>query len=259
MNIDWIDLLKRAAWTFLEAFLVALPTTYTINENGWKSALISALLSACAAGVSAVKTLLVNLLSPVEDDDNEEQKAEQTAKNSYKIYLSPSGQTGNEYAKPYNYTNECEQCVKISQACENALVARGFEVMNGAGKNYDVRYAEAKEFKPSLYLPIHTNGFDGVVSGTRMFIYQDGDEGHRICRYIFKYLDACCPGTSSNIKETGDKWEEMRVMHKYGIDNCYAECDFHDVPTVAEFIVNHTTEIGESIAHGICDAFDVAW
>lgn len=70
--IDWKNILERAGWTFLEAFLVALPTTITMDMTGaaWKSAL----LSAACAGVSAVKTLVIEIiqsrkLQPPEVDD----------------------------------------------------------------------------------------------------------------------------------------------------------------------------------------------
>lgn len=60
MMIDWKNVLERAGWTFLEAFLVALPATISADMTGaaWKSAL----LSAACAGVSAVKTLLIELI-----------------------------------------------------------------------------------------------------------------------------------------------------------------------------------------------------
>lgn len=58
--IDWKNVLSRALWTFLEAFLVALPATITIDMTGaaWKSAL----LGAACAGLSAVKTLLIEII-----------------------------------------------------------------------------------------------------------------------------------------------------------------------------------------------------
>ena len=60
MTIDWKNLLERAAWTFLEAFLVALPATIQFDIPGaeWKSFL----LSAAAAGISAVKTLMIDII-----------------------------------------------------------------------------------------------------------------------------------------------------------------------------------------------------
>lgn len=60
MKIDWKNILERALWTFLEAFLVALPATITTNMTGaaWKSAL----LGAACAGLSAVKTLIIEMI-----------------------------------------------------------------------------------------------------------------------------------------------------------------------------------------------------
>lgn len=59
-NIDWKDLLERAIWTFVEGFLVALPVTLTMDISGvaWKTILFSAALS----GVSAVKTLILDVI-----------------------------------------------------------------------------------------------------------------------------------------------------------------------------------------------------
>jgi hypothetical protein len=60
MNINWKDILERAAWTFAEGFLLALPTTFTIGMDGaaWKSALFAAAL----AGLSAVKTFALEIV-----------------------------------------------------------------------------------------------------------------------------------------------------------------------------------------------------
>lgn len=58
--INWKDLLARAAWTFMEGFLVALPATFSVGMDGaaWKSAL----LGAAMAGLSALKTLIIDLI-----------------------------------------------------------------------------------------------------------------------------------------------------------------------------------------------------
>ena len=58
--INWRNVLERAAWTFVEAFLVALPATISMDMTGevWKSAL----LSAACAGLSAVKTLIIEII-----------------------------------------------------------------------------------------------------------------------------------------------------------------------------------------------------
>lgn len=59
--IDWKNIVTRALWTFLEAFLVALPATISIDTfsgAAWKSVL----LSAACAGLSAVKTFIVEII-----------------------------------------------------------------------------------------------------------------------------------------------------------------------------------------------------
>ena len=60
MKINWKDLLERAAWTFAEGFLIALPTTFTIGMDGaaWKSALFAAAM----AGLSALKTFAIEIV-----------------------------------------------------------------------------------------------------------------------------------------------------------------------------------------------------
>ena len=59
-KIDWMNVLERAAWTFAEGFLIGLPATFSVGMDGaaWKAAL----LGAAMAGLSALKTFLIELL-----------------------------------------------------------------------------------------------------------------------------------------------------------------------------------------------------
>ena len=59
-NLNWMNILERAAWTFLEGFLVALPSLSSIGLEA--AAWQAALLSAAMAGLSAVKTFALELL-----------------------------------------------------------------------------------------------------------------------------------------------------------------------------------------------------
>lgn len=52
--IDWKNILERAAWTFVEGFLVALPLGGGEID---KAALMGALMS----GLSALKTLIIEV------------------------------------------------------------------------------------------------------------------------------------------------------------------------------------------------------
>ena len=60
MMINWKDIAERAAWTFVEGFLVALPATFSVGMDGaaWKSALIGAAM----AGLSALKTFAIEVV-----------------------------------------------------------------------------------------------------------------------------------------------------------------------------------------------------
>ena len=62
MGIDWLNILERAAWTFVEGFLIALPTTLSMDMALDTAALKSILLSAAMAGLSAVKTFIIEII-----------------------------------------------------------------------------------------------------------------------------------------------------------------------------------------------------
>ena len=59
-KIDWINILERAAWTFVEGFLLALPASFSLDMDGaaWKAILFSAGM----AGLSAVKTFIIEVI-----------------------------------------------------------------------------------------------------------------------------------------------------------------------------------------------------
>ena len=59
-KVNWKDLLERALWTFLEGFIVFLFGAFSVGMDGaaWKAAL----LGAGMAGLSAVKTFIINVI-----------------------------------------------------------------------------------------------------------------------------------------------------------------------------------------------------
>lgn len=58
--MDWKNILERAAWTFLEGFLVALPAASELGCDG--AAWTAALIGAAMAGLSALKTLALEVV-----------------------------------------------------------------------------------------------------------------------------------------------------------------------------------------------------
>ena len=59
-KINWINILTRAAWTFAEGFFVTLFATVNIGMD--EAALKAGLLGVAMAGVSALKTFIIDLL-----------------------------------------------------------------------------------------------------------------------------------------------------------------------------------------------------
>ena len=170
-----------------------------------------------------------------------------------KVYLSPSDQTKNTYA--YGNTNEAVQCGRIAEATKKALERNGIKVKIGHMISMAEKCARSDAFDADLHVPIHTNAYNGSVSGTRMFCYNTTGEGYKACKAIFARLAKLTPGKSENIK-VYDELYEVRIP---SAPTAYIEVDFHDVPSVAKWIIENTTLIGETIAHGICDYFGITF
>lgn len=170
-----------------------------------------------------------------------------------KIFLSPSNQDGNRYA--YGNTTEHEQCGKIAEAARKALERCGFEVMLMHDESMADKVRAANNWGADYYIPIHTNAFNGSVMGTRMFYYSEGENGHQLTKAIFARLAPITPGTSENIKQHTGLYE-LKYPNAW---TSYVEVEFHDAPEGAKWIVEHTAEIGEAIAHGVCDHCGVSY
>lgn len=170
-----------------------------------------------------------------------------------KIYLSPSEQPENLYA--YGNTNEKVVCCEIAAYTEKALKRHGFEVITATANTLSARCSESDKWGADLHVPIHTNAFNGKVSGTRMMSYNTTGEGYKACKAIFNALAPITPGTSENISSYPGLYEIKNPK----APSAYIEVDFHDVPEVAKWIIEHTKEIGEAICKGICDYYGVTY
>ena len=172
---------------------------------------------------------------------------------AYKIYLSPSDQTANKYA--YGSTNEAMQCRRIADALEKALKRCGFAVKNNKTDSMQARVRESNNWGADLHVPLHTNAYNGKVSGTRIFTYDNSGKGHKCAKKVFGFLAPVTPGASENISVDAELYEV-----KYTAAPCvYIESEFHDVAIVAKWIIEHVEDIAEAICKGICAYFGVSY
>ena len=172
---------------------------------------------------------------------------------SKKIFLSPSNQTDNTYA--YGGTNEAVQCGRIADATKVALERCGFEVKINHLGTLSEKVAQSNAWGADLHIPIHTNACNRSVSGTRMFYYSAGSNSYKACKAIYDVLAPITPGTSENISAYPSLYE----MKNTNATSVYIEVDFHDVSSVAKWIIEHPIEIGEAICKGVCNYYGVTY
>lgn len=170
-----------------------------------------------------------------------------------KIFLSPSDQFENTYAG--GTTNEGEQMGLLAEKLAPILRRCGFEVKIVHRSTLANKCNQSDAWGADLHLPLHSNAFNGTVSGTRVMCMRtvEGQLGYEYGKRIFKQLDAVTPGTSSNISAQPQLYE----IHAPHAPTVYVEVDFHDVPMVANWIVHNLDVIADAIARGVCDCFGV--
>ena len=171
----------------------------------------------------------------------------------HRVFISPSDQVKNTYAG--GGTTEAIQCGKIGIATKAALERCGFEVQLLQYATMAEKCAASDAFGAELHMPIHSNGFNKKVTGTRIFYHSDGGEGHKAATAILATLGPVTPG-SPDMVQAYPALYEIRVPKA---PTAYIEADFHDVEAVADWIVDHTKDIAEAICEGVCDYFGVEY
>ena len=173
---------------------------------------------------------------------------------AHKVYVSPSSQTENTYA--VGNTNEAVQCRRIAVALVEALIRCGIDAMTNIDDGvtmYD-RARESDAWGAELHVPVHTNAFNKILRGTRMFCYDLKGEGYKASKAIFDELAPVVPGDSDGIRAAG--YYEIVASRA---PCAYVEAAFHDHPEQAAWIISHIDPIAEAICKGICKYFGVAY
>lgn len=177
------------------------------------------------------------------DDDTDDDK-EDTA--GMKIYLSPSAQPANNYAA--GDTNEQAQCNRIAEAAKSALERCGFAVRKAPeGQGYKDSVAESNAWGADLHIPIHTNAGGGA--GTVVFVHRGTAAQMQYAKPIYDEVQAASPGTTDYGVRVNSGLYELGYTTATAV---YVECEFHDRADFAAWIIEHTTELGEAIARGVC-------
>ncbi len=174
---------------------------------------------------------------------------------AYKIYLSPSNQSGNKYAT--GSTNEMAQCDKIAKAAESALKRCGFSVKVGkSGDTMSNRCNESDAFKADIHMPIHTNAFDSkTTGGTLVMLYENSAVHNKAGKALLDAVGKISPGNDYALRYRTDLYE----LNTPNALSLYLEVEFHDTKTGSDWIRNNIENIGEAIAKGMCNYYGVKY
>ena len=163
-----------------------------------------------------------------------------------KIYLSPSAQPANSYAA--GNTNEQVQCNRIAEAAKTALVRCGFAVKKAPeGQGYKDNVSESNAWGADLHIPIHTNAGGGA--GTVVFVHGGTAKQMQYAKPVYDEVQAASPGMTDYGVRVNSGLYELGYTTATAV---YVECEFHDRADLAAWIIEHTTELGEAIARGVC-------
>ena len=117
------------------------------------------------------------------------------------------------------------------------------------------RCAESDAWRADIHNCDHTNACNKQVMGTRLFCYAIPGKGYDACKAVFNELAPLTPGTSENVQKNPNLYE----VRTPAAPTVYCECEFQDTAEGAKWIVEHTTEIGEAIAKGLCKYLGVTF
>ena len=183
-------------------------------------------------------------------DDTDDDKEEAAG---MKIYLSPSAQPANNYAA--GDTNEQAQCNRIAEAAKTALERCGFTVRKAPeGQEYKDNVSESNAWGAELHIPIHTNAGGGA--GTVVFVHGGTAKQMQYAQPIYDEVQAISPGTTNYGVRVNSGLYELGYTTATAV---YVECEFHDRADLAAWIIEHTTELGEAIARGVCKGAGVTY
>ena len=172
-----------------------------------------------------------------------------------KIYLSPSNQKENTYST--GNTNEMVQCNRIAESAKVALERCGFEVKKAPERQaVNTTINESNEWKSDLHIVIHTNAYNGAVTGgTLVMLYSMADENAKIGKAILDAVAPISPGPDYALR-VNPSLAELNSTTAIAV---YLEVEFHDTKIGSDWIISNTKTIGEAICQGVCSYYKVAY
>ncbi len=180
-----------------------------------------------------------------------------------KVFLSPSNQVSNAWA--VGNTNEKIQATAFADKLEKLLEQRGVTVVRADSAAIAARINYAKGC--DLYVPLHTNAYNGKVRGCRLFVYKTkkntpaalAAKNAAAMAAIRAEVDKL--GMSKNVLVYYDyaNWTELSNAAAAGIPAVYSESIFHDNAEDCNWYFKNVDKLAEAYAKGICAYLGVTY
>lgn len=175
------------------------------------------------------------------------------------IYLSPSIQNENYGVKKAGYTTEREMMNKISDYIEERLKQKKIIVYrNHPDMTLSEIVNESSKYDVDLHLAIHSNKFNGKVSGVETWIHEyEVGKAYEIASLIQKALMQIYynPKGNRGIKYNNEIDEMRETSPKNVTNGVLVEIAFHDHYKDAKWIVDNQKKIGYAIADAVASYF----
>jgi len=177
---------------------------------------------------------------------------------SGRVYISPSNQGDNTGAG--NYGTEKYRMEQLAQSLHCWFTANGVKSKIATlTKSIDERISESKSYGATIYLPLHSNGFNGTAQ--RPFtVYTKGNTNsqnlasailtdlHNLYKLTFPNAEMRTMGSTDDypFKEINDSLISPAT-------GAYIEVAFHDNLDDANWIINNRVAIAECIGQSVKD------
>ena len=179
-------------------------------------------------------------------------------KTEYKVYLSPSNQTGNLGVKSVGFSNEEKEMNDLSNYIEKRLKENNVKVYrNNPNGNINLWVADSKYYGADLHIAIHSNAStDHTSKGVETWINEQTSDTYSLANMIQSdllniYYDK--ENGNRGVKYSNGALGETR-MPKFGI---LVEVAHHDYEEDAKWIMDNKALIGKTIADSILKYFGI--
>jgi len=169
------------------------------------------------------------------------------------VYVSPSNQS-NEGAGNYGTEKERMEELAASLICwfgGNGVNAK----LATLSKSIDDRIKESKTLGATIYLPLHSNGFDGTAQGPLLIYTKDKTQSQNLAseirNYLFNLYKISFPNATNRALATSATYNYAELRDVSPAISAYIEVAFHDNLADANWIINNKSDIAKAIGTGV--------